>query len=450
MAADPSTLDIVEAGHRIRAGSLSAEALAEACLANIAARNEELRAFITVTGDQARAAARLADRELAGGLDRGPLHGIPIALKDLIDQAGVPTTAASHVRPLTPAVSDAIVTARLKAAGAVLVGKTNLHEFALGTTSEDSAFGAVRNPLDTTRSAGGSSGGSAAALVAGMALGAIGTDTGGSIRIPAAVCGLVGLKPGFGEVPVDGVVPLSTTLDHVGPIARTVADAAAIQGVLARMTLRALQPPPMTKIRLGRLTGYFEELLQPEVRSAYEAALDRLAAAGAAIRAVPLPHAADAPAIYLHICLPEGAAYHAETLDRCPERYVPNVRLRFEMGRYILAGDYLRALAARQVLERDVDVALADVDVLVLPTLPIVAPTLGLETVEVGDRDEALRPLMLRLTQPFNLSRHPAVALPCASAGLPVSLQVVGKHARTTALLDVCAALAPVVGRTAG
>ena len=259
MTSDPSLLDIVEAGHRLRAKTLTSEALTDACLANIAARNDELRAFVTVTGDQARAAARQADRELASGHDRGPLHGIPIALKDLIDQAGVPTTAASHVRPLTPAASDAVVTARLKAAGAVLVGKTNLHEFALGTTSEDSAFGAVRNPLDITRSAGGSSGGSAAALVAGMALGAIGTDTGGSIRIPSAACGLVGLKPGFGEVPVDGVVPLSATLDHVGPIARTVADAAAIHGVLARVTLRALQPPPVARLRLGRLTGYFED-----------------------------------------------------------------------------------------------------------------------------------------------------------------------------------------------
>jgi aspartyl-tRNA(Asn)/glutamyl-tRNA(Gln) amidotransferase subunit A len=447
MVADPSRLDIVEAGHRLRAKSLTAEALTELCLANIAARNEELRAFITVTADSACAAARLADRDLGSGHDRGPLHGIPIALKDLIDQAGVPTTAASHVRPLTPATSDAIVTARLKAAGAVLIGKTNLHEFALGTTSEDSAFGAVRNPLDTTRSAGGSSGGSAAAVVAGMALGAIGTDTGGSIRIPSAVCGLVGLKPGFGEVPIDGVVPLSTTLDHVGPIARSVEDAAAIHSVLARVAMRALQPPALARIRLGRLTGYFEELLQPEVRMAYESALDRLAASGVSVASVSVPHAADAAAIYLHICLPEGAAYHAETLARCPERYAPNVRLRFEIGRYILAEDYLRAMAARQVFEREVDASLADVDALVLPTLPIVAPTLGVESVDIGDRRESVRPVMLRLTQPFNLSRHPAVALPCAAAGLPVGLQVVGKHARTAALLDLCAALAPIVSQ---
>jgi aspartyl-tRNA(Asn)/glutamyl-tRNA(Gln) amidotransferase subunit A len=446
MTPDPSFLDVVDAGHRLRAKTLTSEALTDACLANIGARNNELRAFITVTAESAREAARLADHELAAGHDRGPLHGIPIALKDLIDQVGVPTTAASHVRPLTPAGSDAIVTARLKAAGAVLVGKTNLHEFALGTTSEDSAFGAVRNPRDITRSAGGSSGGSAAALVAGMALGAIGTDTGGSIRIPSAVCGLVGLKPGFGEVPVDGVVALSTTLDHVGPIARTVADAAALYGVLARVTMRALQPPPVARVGLGRLSGYFEELLQPEVRTTYESALERLARAGVAIRPVSVPHAADAAAIYLHICLPEGAAYHAETLERCPERYAPNVRLRFEMGRYILAEDYVRAQAARLVLHAEIEAALAHVDALVVPTLAIVAPTLGAESVDVGDRREPLRPVMLRLTQPFNLSRHPAVALPCATSGLPVSLQVVGKHARTTALLDLCASLAPIVG----
>ena len=446
MATDPSTLDIVEAGHRLRAKTLTAEALTEACLANIAARNDELKAFITVTAEVARTAARQADHERAAGLDRGPLHGIPIALKDLIDQAGAPTTAGSSVRPLTPVGTDAIVTARLKAAGAVLVGKTNLHEFAFGTTSEDSAFGAVRNPLDTTRSAGGSSGGSAAALRAGMALGAIGTDTGGSIRIPAAACGLVGLKPGFGEVPVDGVVPLSTTLDHVGPLARTVADAAAILGVLSRVTLRALQPPPVARLRLGRLTGYFEELIEPAVRAAYESALDRLSGAGVRITSVSVPHAADAAAIYLHICLPEAAAYHAETLERCPERYAPNVRVRLEMGRYILAEDYLRAQTARLVLQREVEVALADVDALVLPTLPIVAPTLGLETVDFGGRREAVRAVMLRLTQPFNLSRHPAVALPCGTAaGLPVSMQVVGKHARTGALLDLCAALGPIV-----
>jgi aspartyl-tRNA(Asn)/glutamyl-tRNA(Gln) amidotransferase subunit A len=446
VAVDVTALDIVEAGHRLRARTLSSEALVEACLARIAARNESLRAFIAVTADSARGEARQADAELAGGYDRGPLHGIPIALKDLIDQAGVPTTAGSHVASTAPAVSDAVVTGRLRAAGAVLVGKTNLHEYAFGTTSEDSAFGAVRHPKDAARGAGGSSGGSAAAVLDGMAIASVGTDTGGSVRIPSACCGLVGLKPSFGEVPVDGVVPLSTTLDHVGPIVRTVADAAAMHAVLARVAPRGLNPPPPSTLRLGRLRGYFDELLDAGVRAAYEGALARVAAAGAIVLDVDVPHAPDIPAVYLHIVLPEAAAWHAPTLERCPERYTPNVRLRLEMGRYVLAEDYLRALAARRTVAREIEHALDGVDALVLPTLPIVAPVVGEETVAIGDRREPVRAAMLRLTQPFNLSGHPALALPCGEAsGLPASVQLVGRHARTWRLLEIGAALASQV-----
>ena len=442
MAVDAASLDIVEAGRRIRAKALSSEALTEACLARIAARNDTLHAFIAVTAAAARAEARQADAELAAGYDRGPLHGIPIALKDLIDQAEVPTTAGSHVASTAPAAFDAVVTGRLRAAGAVLVGKTNLHEYAFGTTSEDSAFGAARHPLDPARSPGGSSGGSAAGVLDGMALASVGTDTGGSIRIPSACCGLVGLKPSFGEVPVDGVVPLSTTLDHVGPIVRTVADAAAMHAVLARIAPRDLHPPPPSKLRLARLRGYFEELLDDGVRAAYDQAVTRFVAAGVTVEDVTIAHAADMPAIYLHIVLPEAAAWHAATLERCPERYTPNVRLRLEMGRYVLAEDYLRALAARRVIAQELDHALDRADALVLPTLPIVAPVVGEETVAVAGRREPVRAAMLRLTQPFNLSGHPALALPCGTAsGLPVSLQLVGRHARTWRLLEIGAAL---------
>jgi len=446
MPADVTTLDIVEAGRQIRTKALSSESLTEACLARIAARDDTLRAFIAVTTASARAEARQADSELAAGYDRGPLHGIPIALKDLIDQAGVPTTAGSHVASTAPAAFDAVVTGRLRAAGAVIVGKTNLHEYAFGTTGEDSAFGASRHPLDPTRSPGGSSGGSAAAVLDGMAIAAVGTDTGGSVRIPSACCGLVGLKPSFGEVPVDGVVPLSTTLDHVGPLVRTVADAAAMHAVLARIAPRDLNPPPPSKLRLGRLRGYFEELLDDGVRAAYEQAVARLVAAGVTVQDVAVPHAADMPAIYLHIVLPEAAAWHAPTLERCPERYTPNVRLRLEMGRYVLAEDYLRALAARRVITEELDRALDRVDALVLPTLAIVAPVVGEETVAVAGRREPVRAAMLRLTQPFNLSGHPALALPCGTvSGLPASLQLVGQHARTWRLLEIGASLAATV-----
>src|SRR5262245_11565427 len=374
---DPAALDLVAAGHQLRSGALTSVALTEACLEHIARRNDELRAFITVTADAACATAANADRELAAGHDRGPLHGIPISLKDIIDQQGVPTTAASRVRGYEPALSDALVTSRLKAAGAVLVGKTNLHEFAFGTTSAVSAFGAVRNPIDVSRSAGGSSGGSAVSVVTGMAIATIGTDTGGSIRVPAAACGIVGLKPGFGEVPRDGVVPLSTTFDHVGPLARSVADAAAVYGVLARRAVRSPVIKPLRGLRLCRLGGYMEALLEPGVRSVYEATIERLKSGGAVVTTAQLAHADDIASIYLVVSLAEGAAYHAKTLEQCPELYDPTVRLRVEQGRYILAEDYLRALAGCEVIREEVSAALADVDALILPGSAVTAPQIG-------------------------------------------------------------------------
>ena len=230
---NPASLTIVDAARRLRDGSLTSVALTEACLARIARDNERLNAFILVTADAARAQAAAADRELASGQDRGALHGIPIAIKDIVDIEGLPTTCASRVREGHVAEKDAAVVAHLRRAGAVITGKTNLHEFAMGTTNEDSAYGAARHPLDDTRSPGGSSGGSAIAVACGMSLGAVGTDTGGSIRIPSAACGLVGIKPAFNELSCDGVVPLSRSLDHVGPLARTVTDAWLLYDVMA-------------------------------------------------------------------------------------------------------------------------------------------------------------------------------------------------------------------------
>ena len=440
-ADDPAELGLVEAGHRLRAGTLSSRALTEACLARIDARNSALGAFITVTAATAIEEAAAADRELLANRDRGPLHGIPISLKDLIDQSGVPTTAGSAVPDGTPATTDATVTARLRAAGAVLVGKTNLHEFAFGTTSTESAFGVVRHPDDVTRSAGGSSGGSAVAVRTGMSIASVGTDTGGSVRIPSAVCGLVGLKPAFGEVPCDGVVPLSRTFDHVGPLARTVDAAAALYQVLARLAPRTPVPRDVKGLRLARLTGYMEATLEAGVRSAYDAALDRLARNGAAISEATLPHADDIAAIYLHVCLPEAAAFHARTLEACPERYRPSTRMRLEQGRFILAEDYLRALAGCAVLRTEVDRALAEVDALVLPGCAIAAPPLDADTVTVDGVPLPVRGQMLRLTQPFNLTGHPAIVLPCGLTpeGLPVSLQLVAFHHGTSSLLDIAA-----------
>ena len=310
---------MAELARSLQARSATSEEVTERCLDHIARRDPSINAFITVLDEEARAQARAADQEIAAGRYRGPLHGVPISLKDLIDLRGTPTSAASRVRRGHVAAHDAVVSARLRAAGAVFVGKTNLHEFALGTTNEDSAYGPVHHPLDPTRSPGGSSGGSAAAILADMCYASIGSDTGGSIRIPSAACGLVGLKPAVGEIPIDGVVPLSSTLDHVGPLCRSVEDAALLHQMLAGVS----NPAPITAralkgLRLGIPRAYFFAVLDPEIAARFEEACDRLTTAGATLDEVAIPHAADAPTIYLHVALPEAAACHAKTLERQP------------------------------------------------------------------------------------------------------------------------------------
>ena len=445
MATEPRT--VAEVSRALRARGTTSEAITERCLERIAERNSSLNAFITILADDARAQAREADREMRSGHDRGPLHGVPVSLKDLIDLRGTRTTAASRVRQHHMAASDALVTARLREAGAVFIGKTNLHEFALGTTNEDSAFGAVRHPLDPGRSPGGSSGGSAASVLAEMAYASIGTDTGGSIRIPSAACGLVGLKPGFGEIPLDGVVPLSTTLDHAGPICRSAEDAAIVYDVLrgAAPAVHAARMGPMT---LGVLRGYFTALLDSQVASAFEHACGRLRDAGMTLEDVEIPHASDIAPAYLHIALAEAAAYHAKTLESRAGDYTPNVRLRLEMGRYILAEDYVRALRARDVLTRETNTALRGRDGLLLPSMPVPATKLGAATVRVGGAEEPVRNITLRLTQLFNLTGHPAITLPCGrtSEGLPIGAQIAGHHGGTGALLDVALAFERYLG----
>jgi len=436
-------ISIEEFGKRWRAREISSEQATGECLQRIEAGNPRLNAFIAVLADEARRQARAADRELAAGHDRGALHGVPISVKDLLDMRGLPTTAASRVRDGHVADRDAPAIAHLRQAGAVIVGKTNLHEFAFGTTSEDSAYGPVRNPFDPLRSPGGSSGGSAASVAAGMALASIGSDTGGSIRIPAAACGIVGLKPSFGEVSCDGVVPLSRTLDHVGPLTQTVADAALLYHVLLG-DVAAVAPPPMpvSGLRLAVARPYFCDLLDDEVRARFDEALDRLRSAGARIADIEIHHAADIAAVYMHISFADAAAYHAITLDTMPERYTEPVRLRLEMTRYVLAEDYVRAMNGRDVLRREVDAALAQHDALLLPTLPIPAPPIGAASVPVGRSSEPVRSMMLRLTQLFNMTGHPAISVPMGhtAAGLPCGMQLVGCRAQTDALLRVALA----------
>jgi aspartyl-tRNA(Asn)/glutamyl-tRNA(Gln) amidotransferase subunit A len=433
---------IEEFGRRLRAREVTCVDAVETCLRRIE-QTRALNAFTLVMADEARRQARELDAELAAGRDRGPLHGAPITIKDILDIRGTATTAASRVRAGHIAGRDCQAVIHLRQAGAVFVGKTNLHEFAFGTTNEDSAFGPARNPHDQTRSPGGSSGGSGASLAAGVGLATIGTDTGGSIRIPAGVCGVVGLKPTLGEVSVEGVVPLSRTMDHVGPLTNNVADACLVyHALLGDAGRRPPAPVPVPGLRLGVLRPYFCDLLDDEVRASFERALDRLRAAGARVDDVEIHHAADIGPVYLHLVLSDAAAYHAATLDAMPDKYSPAVRLRLEMGRYVLAEDYVRALAGRVVLTREVDAALVQHDALILPTLPIPAPTIGAATVDVGGRQEAVRNVMLRLTQLFDVTGHPAISIPSepTASGLPVGVQLVGGRQQTDALLRVALA----------
>jgi aspartyl-tRNA(Asn)/glutamyl-tRNA(Gln) amidotransferase subunit A len=435
---------IAEVAPLVRSRAVSPVQLVQACLDQVQAR-PRVNAFITLLPESAMEGARRAEADVQAGRWRGPLHGIPIAIKDLIDVVGTRTTSGSAL-PASEAATDAPVVRRLREAGAIVIGKTNLHEFAYGTTSEVSAFGPVRNPLDESRSAGGSSGGSAAALAAGMCFGAVGTDTGGSIRIPAAACGTCGLKPTSGELPLNGIVPLSLTLDHVGPMGRSVADlgllfqamkGAAVEGVRAAAGALVFGVP----------RPYFCDPLEPGVRDALEQSRRALAAEGHEVIDLEIEHAAWTPTVYLHIMLPEASWYHAPLLERHASSYSSEVRLRLEMGRYVLAEDYVRALHLREALTRRVDRALQRCHALLLPTLPIPAPTLGASTVEIDHTREPVRAAMLRLTQLFNITGHPALTLPIVASRdrLPRAVQLVGPRQQTERLLAIAAAVEPYI-----
>jgi aspartyl-tRNA(Asn)/glutamyl-tRNA(Gln) amidotransferase subunit A len=444
MIPPPDLRSIVTIAPLLQDGSLSPVDLVRGCLARIDAR-PELNAFITVMRERALAEAGAAEQEIGAGHYLGPLHGVPVSVKDLIDVAGTPTTAGSALPPRYPRVDAPIVT-RLRQAGAIIIGKTNLHEFAFGTTSEESAFGPVRHPLDPSRSPGGSSGGAAVALVEGMCFGSVGTDTGGSIRIPSAACGTVGLKPTLDELPCEGIVGLSGTLDHVGPMARSVADVAVMfRAMQAGASVDGRRAARGGKRVFGVPEAYFWDRLAPGVRQALARARDALSRQGHEVRSVVIDHAARTADVYLHIVLPEAAWYHAPTIDTEADRYSPAVRLRLEMGRYVLAEDYLRAMALRVVLRKAVDRALEGCDALLVPTLPITAPPIGAATVDVDGRQEPVRGSMLRLTQLFNMTGHPAIALRAGHTpdGWPVSLQLVGAQHETAALLELAAEVEP-------
>ena len=434
---------IVETGEWLRKREVSPVELTKYCLAQIEKLNPILNAFITVTAESALTQARAAEAEILRGNWRGPLHGIPLALKDLIDTAGVRTTAASALFKDRIPEEDAKVVRRLKDAGAVLLGKQNLHEFAYGGSSMISHYDEVHNPWDPARIAGGSSGGSAASVAAGLCYGAIGTDTAGSVREPAALCGIVGLKPTYGRVSVQGVMPLSMSLDHVGPIARTILDAAVMLQAIAGNDAKGANSDDVPvgdylaireqarPVRIGVPRKFFYEDLEAEVASAVEDALGVLRRLGNDLFEIEIDVPTDRT-----LQAAESYAYHCEFVSKSPELYQPETLRRIRTGEGISAERREQAARELKQVRSEIEKVFEDVDLLVTPTTPIPAPA-----IDYLKRDpDVLRPcelVLLRNTRPANVWGLPAISIPCGftRAGLPVGLQIIGPHCREDRVL---------------
>ncbi len=423
----------------VRAKRLSPVELVRVFLERIERLNPRLNAYITVMAESALADARAAEREIVRGKWRGPLDGIPIAVKDNIWTRGVRTTAGTKILSNFVPEQDATVVARLRAAGAVVIGKTHLHEFAYGVTSNNVHFGQARNPYDPARIPGGSSGGSAIAVAAGLCAVAVGTDTGGSIRIPAALCGVTGFKPTFGAVPMDGIVPLCASLDHCGPIARTVNDARLLyEAMRGGRGARTAHARPARRLRLGWPENYFFERLAPEVKSAVDAAVRALEKRGVRITPLKLPQVAAANRASLPIALAEAYQYHREA-GYFPARaadYSEDVRARLEWGAAITAADYLDARGVVGRATQEFLECAQRVDALVAPTVPVPAPRIGEERIRIMGEEEEVRGALLRLCRPANLWGAPAISIPCGATteGLPIGVQLIGFEGREAAL----------------
>lgn len=448
-------MTIREAAAGLRAHRFSAVELATAALARIDRHDGNLRAFITVTGDQALEQARQADRELSTGTDRGPFHGIPVALKDLIGTKGVRTTAGSKIyENFLPGV-NATVVEKLIAAGAVRLGKLNMHELAYGITSANPHFGAVRNPWNPQHSPGGSSGGSGVAVATQMVFMAMGSDTGGSIRIPASFCGTVGLKPTYGRVSRFGVLPLGFSLDHIGPLTRCVRDAAlalnAIAGHDRRDPTSSRRPVvdyvpdegcSIGGVRIGVPDSFFFEHLDADVESAVRGAIARAERLGAVIKPVRLPDMGALNAIARIVLLSEASAV-AETYPEDRSLYGADVRALLDQGRLVPATDYINAQRLRRKMRLEFDQVWKEVDCLITPATPIAAPRVGETTVRLGGRDEDVRLASTRLVRGVSALGYPALSLPCGMSGsdLPVGMQIVGPAFEEALLLRIGAAL---------
>ena len=448
-------MTIREAAESLRSHRMTAVELVTAAVSRIDRLDSTLRAFITPTTEYAIRRARRLDEELAAGHDRGPLHGIPVAFKDLFLTSGVRTTCGSPIYEGYAPNLNATVVDRLESAGAVMLGKLNMHELAYGITSANPHFGAVRNPWNTERSPGGSSGGSGAAVAAGMVYAAMGSDTGGSVRIPASFCGTVGLKPTYGRVSRYGVLPLGYTLDHVGPLARSVRDAALVLNAIAghdpkdpsssRHPVVEYLPDDGCSIRglrIGFPEGFFFEYLEPDVESAVRGALARAASLGAEVKPVQLPDMEAVNAVTRLILMSEASAVYEPHLGQ-RQRFGADVLALLDQGLLVSATDYVNAQRLRRKMSRDFRQIWSQVDCLITPTTPNTAPRIGEKVVHLDGRDEDVRIATTRLVRGFNLLGYPALSVPCglSSEGLPIGLQIIGAPFEEALILRVGATL---------
>jgi aspartyl-tRNA(Asn)/glutamyl-tRNA(Gln) amidotransferase subunit A len=445
-------LSIEQAARLLRKRDVSPADLVEAALARIERFNPAVNAFITVIAGQARAEARRAEKQLRQRSATSLLCGIPVSIKDNFFTRGICTTAGSSILSNFIPDEDSDVVQKLRHAGAIVLGKTNMHEFAYGITNENPHYGAARNPCDLDRVTGGSSGGSAAALAMGIGYAATGTDTGGSIRIPSALCGVVGLKPTLGLVSVEGVVPLAKTLDHAGPLARSVTDVCIMMDAIVgdyppgaiRPNHQKLRKNRSRKFRLGWPKQYFFERIDREVQNAIDSAAKCFKSLGATIKEVSLPGLEHSVEPSTNIALAEATQYH-ESHGYFPaqaSRYSDEVRHRLELGRRVLAVDYLLALDVKREITREFNAVFENVDAILVPTLPIAAPRVGQKEVVIGGEKETVRSALVRLNRPANLTGHPAISIPCGftCSGLPIGLQLIGPYWSEARLLSIALA----------
>lgn len=446
---------ILATARALREKKTSSAELVQESLRRITETNTQFNAFITVMSNSARDRAAALDAELAAGHDRGPLHGIPVALKDLFFTRGVRTTAGSKVFENFIPDHDSVVGEKLEAAGAVIIGKTGLHECAYGITSNNPHFGAVRNPHDTDRIPGGSSGGSGVAVAAGIVAMAMGTDTGGSIRIPASFCGCAGLKPTYGRVSKRGVFPLGFTLDHMGPLARTVRDCAitfnaiagydALDSTTSRKPFTPYVPPPDVSIkglRIGRPENYFFDRVDPEVAAGVDAMLRKAESLGAQVIPIRVPDVDGLNAVARVILLAEAPAALGAYVDQ-REMFGSDVLALLDQGRLLAATDYVNAQRLRAIYLRDYNKLWSQVDCWVSPTTPTPAPKIGQTTLTIGGIEEDVRLATTRFMRGINALGYPALSLPCGSSatGLPLGMQLVGPAFAEEIILRLGAAI---------